>query len=136
MTSVFDFSMHPYLFFNKNRTSITHVGLTFDLKYVLYDAYTNKPLFTSLPKEVIQFLSNDVNIPIAISRSVFRINYFNNCIYFDCSDFTSNEQLVKQLLDFMNIKIAAGADVVSPDKNYVLTHDNLTKIMAIQTRFR
>ena len=128
--------MHPYLFFNKDRTSITHVGLTFDSRYVLYDAYTNNPLFTSLPKEVIQFLSNNVNIPIVISRSVFRINYFNICIYFDCSEFTSNEQLVKRLLDFMNIKIEVGTGVVSPDVNYVLTHDNLTKIMAIQTRFR
>ena len=128
--------MHPYLFFNKDCTSITHVGLTFDSKYVLYDAYTKKSLFTSLPKEVIQFLSHNVKIPIGISRSVFIINYFNNCIYFGCSDFALNEQLLKRLFDFMNIKIAVGTDMVSPDKDYVLTHDNLTKIMAIQTRFR
>ena len=128
--------MHPYLFFNKDRTSITHVGLTFDSRYILYDAYTNKPLFTSLPKEVTQFLFHNVKIPIGFSRSVFGINYLNNCIYFDCSDIASNEQLVKRLLDFMNIKIEVGTGVVSPDVNYVLTHDNLTKIMAIQTRFR
>lgn len=33
----------------------------------------------------------------------------------------------------MNIKTDT---IESPDKTYVLTQDNLTKIMAIQTRFR
>ena len=46
------------------------------------------------------------------------------------------QELVKRLLDFMVIKINEGDTIVSPDKSYVLTHDNLTKIMAIQTRFR
>ena len=36
----------------------------------------------------------------------------------------------------MNIPIEDDADIVSPDENYVLTQDNLTKIMGIQTRFR
>ena len=33
----------------------------------------------------------------------------------------------------MNIKTETAE---SPDKTYVLTQDNLTKIMAVQTRFR
>lgn len=41
-----------------------------------------------------------------------------------------------RLLDFMNIKIDQSSQFISPDPTYVLTHDNLTKIMAIQTRFR
>ena len=129
--------MHPYLFFNKDRTSITHVGLFFNSRNILFDAYTNKPLFTSLPKEVTQFLSHNVKIPIGFPRSVSKV--FNICKkinIFYCSDSVSNEELVKRLLDFMNIKIEIGTGIVSPDKDYVLTHDNLTKIMAIQTRFR
>ena len=69
----------------------------------------------------------------------FPKSFFNICKKlnnFYCSDSVSNEELVKRLLDFMNIKIEVGTGIVSPDKDYVLTHDNLTKIMAIQTRFR
>ena len=36
----------------------------------------------------------------------------------------------------MNIPIEDGEEIISPDVNYVLTQDNLTKIMGIQTRFR
>ena len=36
----------------------------------------------------------------------------------------------------MNIPIEDGVEIISPDENYVLTQDNLTKIMGIQTRFR
>lgn len=45
----------------------------------------------------------------------------------------SENELIERLLKFMNIE----TDVIkSPDESYVLTPDNLTKIMAIQTRFR
>lgn len=48
------------------------------------------------------------------------------------SDSSENE-LIATLLGFMNIKTDT---MESPDETYVLTQDNLTKIMAIQTRFR
>ena len=51
---------------------------------------------------------------------------------------SSNEgyTLLKRLVNFMNIPIEDGVEIISPDENYVLTQDNLTKIMGIQTRFR
>ena len=51
---------------------------------------------------------------------------------------SSNEgyTLLKCLVNFMNIPIEDGVEIISPDENYVLTQDNLTKIMGIQTRFR
>ena len=64
--------MHPYLFFNKNRTSITHVGLSLEihgkLGYVIVDTYTRESLGISLSKEVFQFLSQNVKIPIGYNR--------------------------------------------------------------------
>ena len=46
------------------------------------------------------------------------------------------DSFLKQLFHFMNVKVDDESDIVSPDPSYVLTEDNLTKIMGIQTRFR
>ena len=65
--------MHPYLFFNKNRTSITHVGLSFEKKLnlsILVDTYTKKPIGIDISKEVLQFLIYTVKLPVGSSRSV------------------------------------------------------------------
>uniref|UniRef100_A0A1X7U225 AAA+ ATPase domain-containing protein n=1 Tax=Amphimedon queenslandica TaxID=400682 RepID=A0A1X7U225_AMPQE len=110
--------MHSYIFFNKNRTSITHVGLKFEKKgsrIVLQDTYTQKEIKVDITPEMFEFLTKSVKIP------------FQNT-----SDCPENE-LIERLLEFMNIKTDK---IISPDETFVLTQDNLTKIMAIQTRFR
>ncbi len=56
-------------------------------------------------------------------------------MYFDDNCFvrTQTARLIDGLAEFFNIK----TDVIkSPDTGYVLTQDNLTKIMGIQMRFR
>lgn len=134
--------MHPYLFFNKNRTSITHVGLSLEKSVhssTLVDTYTKKPIGINISKEVLQFLMYTVKLPVGSSRSVLQDMSIKEITLHLISFLTLNEnpqELVKRLLDFMVIKINEGDTIVSPDKSYVLTHDNLTKIMAIQTRFR
>lgn len=137
------FSMHPYLFFNKNRTSITHVGLLFcksvNSSLVLVDTYTKKPIGITISKEVLQFLMYTVKLPVSSSRSVLKDIAIKEITIYLISLAMLNEnpqELVRRLLNFMAIKINEGDKIVSPDKSYVLTHDNLTKIMAIQTRFR
>ena len=59
------------------------------------------------------------------------MRYHCNCKLLYCLN--RNISWLKQLADFLNIK----DDVItSPDSSYVLTQDNVTKIMGIQTRFR
>ena len=131
--------MHPYLFFNKNRTSVTHVGLQFERKnseIVLQDTYTQKEIKADIAPELFEFLTKSVKIPLQSTRWVN--NVLNNTISFYllifCSNCSANElDLIERLLEFMNIK---PDEIKSPDETYVLTQDNLTKIMAIQTRFR
>ena len=58
--------MHPYLFFNKNRTSITHVGLQFqkrDFHTVLLDTYTGRVIKDRVEKDLFEFLTKFVRIP-------------------------------------------------------------------------
>ena len=58
--------MHPYLFFNKNRTSITHVGLKLERygsKYCLVDSYTKKRINDTISAELFQFLTSNTRIP-------------------------------------------------------------------------
>ena len=69
--TIFFHSMHPYLFFNKNRTSITHVGLQFERKnsnYSLLDTYTRKAVKINVAPELFTFLTDIVKIPIENAR--------------------------------------------------------------------
>lgn len=63
--------MHPYLFFNKNRTSITHVGLQIGKKNshdVLLDTYTKESIKDDVSPELLEFLKNSVKIPTEQTR--------------------------------------------------------------------
>ena len=63
--------MHPYLFFNKNRTSITHVGLQFGKKNshdVLLDTYTKESVKDDISTELFRFLTKSVKIPTQQTR--------------------------------------------------------------------
>ena len=64
----YSFSMHPYLFFNRDRTSITHVGLQFERKYVLQDTYTQKVVKADIAPELFEFLEKSVKIPLQNTR--------------------------------------------------------------------
>ena len=60
--------MHPYIFFNKNRTSVTYIGFHLSKmnsgNLVLKDDSTNLPIPNlQLTNEVILFLENEANVP-------------------------------------------------------------------------
>ena len=129
------------MFFNKNRKSITHVGLALNgLEVVNEQSFAVSRHFHSIEKnkfsmkvtpEVKRFLSRK-DVPTTFQRLVIQFSIDNCC----CRSNTESSDLFKRLITFMNIPIEDDADIVSPDENYVLTQDNLTKIMGIQTRFR
>ena len=69
------YSMHPYLFFNKNRSSLTHVGLKLDTNYIthkttLVDTHTGKIVNVSATQNVLKFLENESKIPRGRSEYV------------------------------------------------------------------
>ena len=61
-------SVHPYIFFNKNRTSVTHVGFhlskTLGRVQLIADS-SDKPISLELSKEILLFLENEANVPYA-----------------------------------------------------------------------
>ena len=62
--SVFFYSMHPYLFFSNNGTSIFQVGLQLELQSnSLMNTYTKRIVMNCLPPEMLKFLTEYVNIP-------------------------------------------------------------------------
>ncbi|XP_019857803.1 PREDICTED: E3 ubiquitin-protein ligase rnf213-beta-like [Amphimedon queenslandica] len=121
-------NLHPYLFFNKSRKSVTHVGLALNGSEVVNEKSHYQCKFSmKISPEVERFLSVKVNVPQIFQQKIGNV-----------SERSSNEgyMLLKRLVNFMNIPIEDGMEIISPDENYVLTQDNLTKIMGIQTRFR
>lgn len=62
-------SMHPYLFFNKNRASVTHVGMhltkTDRGQIQLKDDYKNEDIPVRASQEVLVFLQKDLKMPLS-----------------------------------------------------------------------
>ena len=61
--------MHPYLFFNKDRYSISHIGLALSKtsgyhKPLIVDSSTGKKINIVTKQEVFSFLENQANVPI------------------------------------------------------------------------
>ena len=76
-------------------------------------------------------------------QSMFDLNNNNTgefiCIYilyFLLNSHLQSKHDLEKLAEFMNIKPNQDKEICSPDETYVLTQDNLTKIMGIQMRFR
>lgn len=62
--------MHPYLFFNKDRSSITHVGLKLQKSSgLIMDSYTNTIISRGISGELLQFFIDKVKIPTEIRYS-------------------------------------------------------------------
>ena len=111
-------STHPYIFFNQDRESITFVGFTVsdqgDLINPSADATENEVLDPSImtPKLYTGLKQNKVN--------------FND----------DSRRWTKPLM-INNISKVMGVNYThDPDESYVLTYDNVIKILAIQMRFR
>ena len=110
----YSISTHPYIFFNQDRESITFVGFTVTEDGDLINPIDNKELEHAImtPKLYRGLLHNKVN--------------FN----YDCKNWKRSD-MINSISKVMGLK-----DALDPDSSYVLTYDNIIKILAIQMRFR
>ncbi len=104
-------STHPYIFFNQDRVSITFVGFTVTPQGHLIDPATQ------------QVLENAIMTPQLYTalKHNFQDNYRN----------WGKAVMIEKISIVMGVKIPH-----DPDESYVLTVDNLIKVLAIQMRFR
>ena len=60
--------MHPYLFFNKDRCSISHIGLALEKTGtqtpIIVDTFTGKKLNIAAEPRVFSFLEFIANVPV------------------------------------------------------------------------
>ncbi len=107
-------STHPYIFFNQDRESITFVGFTVTPQGHLIDPATQQVLENAImtPQLYEGLERNGVN---------FKDNYQN----------WEKEVMIEKISTVIGVKIPQ-----DPDESYVLTVDNLIKVLAIQMRFR
>ena len=107
-------SPHPYIFFNQDRMSITFVGFTVTKNGDLIDP------------------SNRHIIEPAIMNPQLYSGLKHNRVNFE-DDYRTWQKSVM----IEKISTVMGVDYPhDPDESYVLTVDNLIKILAIQMRFR
>lgn len=114
--SFVSYSPHPYIFFNQDRSCITFVGFKVtrngDLidpahsRDVLEQGIMTQQLYTGLKAQGVNFDDDYRN--------------WAKCV------------MIQKILTVMGIE----RDCSDPDSTYVLTVDNLIKILAIQMRFR
>ena len=110
----FPYSYHPYLFFNHDKTSITFVG--FNIK-------ENGNLVDPIKDKVIEPASMNSQLYAGLIRNQV--------------DLSENYQLWDKQTMIQKIGMVMGLRrVKDPDPSYVLTVDNVIKMLAIQMRFR
>ena len=107
------FSVHPYMFFNQDRNTITFIG------------------FNVTPKGDLIHPQNQGVLEEGIMTSQLFDGLKLNGVDF-------SEDYNKWLKEIMVEKLATvmGVGSEDPDPSYVLTIDNFMKILAIQMRFR
>ncbi len=109
-------STHPYIFFNQDRVSITFVGFTVTPQGHLIDPITKDVLENAImtPQLYEGLKHNRVNL---------QDNYRNWV--------KGKAVMIEKISTVMGVEIPQ-----DPDESYVLTVDNLIKVLAIQMRFR
>ena len=108
------FSYHPYLFFNEDSMSITFVG---------FNATRNGDLRDPVKNVVIE--------TAALTRQLY-YGLLHNQV-----DLSENYQTWDKFTMIQKIGMVMGLEwSLDPDPTYVLTVDNVIKIMAIHMRFR
>ena len=107
-------SSHPYIFFNNDRASITFVG---------FRVTQTGNLINPVDMTIIE--------PGIMTPQLYA-GLKQNRVNFD-EDYRawSKEQMITKIATVMGLDF-----VYDPDNSYVLTTDNLIKILAIQMRFR
>ena len=107
------YSSHPYLFFNQGGMNVTFVGFMVSKAGDLIDA-NSSVIEPGLMTPQLQEALKDQEVD-------FEDNY----------KMWSKQKMVEKICNVMGLSM-----VQDPDKSYVLTVDNLMKILAIQMRFR
>ena len=107
-------SYHPYLFFNQDKMSITFVG---------FNAKPNGDLLDPVKNKLIERASLSRQLYSGLKQN--GVNLSEN--YKDWN----KQTMIEKLGRVMGLE-----SVKDPDPSYVLTVDNVIKILAIQMRFR
>ena len=109
------FSPHPYIFFNEDRVTVTFVG---------FNVTRNGNLVSSINKQILESKIMDHRLYDGLkhNRVDFEEDYHS----------WKKPMMIKKL----SIVMCGEEHPHDPDKSYVLTVDNLIKILAIQMRFR
>ena len=104
------------MFFNNDRVSITFVGFNANLNGDLIDPVKNTP---------IEGLEGALNHQLHAGLAQNQVNL------------SENYQLWDKMTMMQKMGLVMGLEYLSdPDPSYVLTVDNVIKILAIQMRFR
>lgn len=108
------YSFHPYIFFNSDGASITFVGFTVTEKGDLNDPRAGRVLER-------QFMSPELHRGLKRQYVDMNDNYL----------LWPKHTMIIKLATVMGIEFS-----MDPDESYVLTSDNVMKILAIHMRFR
>ena len=109
------YSPHPYIFFNQDGETITFVGFTVSKNGDLIDR-NNQIIERAMmaPQLYIGLQHNEVN-------------------FTDDHRLWTKKTMINKISTVMGVRVDYHDD---PDESYVLTVDNVIKILAIQMRFR
>ena len=109
-------SYHPYMFFNHDGISITFVG---------FNANLNGDLIDPVKNARIEGLEGVLDRKLRAGLEQNQVNL------------SENYQLWNKMTMMQKMGFVMGLEYLSdPDPSYVLTVDNVIKILAIQMRFR
>ena len=112
------FSSHPYIFFNQDRTTVTFVG---------FMVTGGGDLIDPIHKGVLE---RNIMTPKLYRGLKYQGVSFDQ----DYREWTKSV-MIQKISTAMGIHVDEGRPY-DPDETYVLTADNLIKILAIQMRFR
>ncbi len=115
MMDFFNCSPHPYLFFNKDKDTVTFVGFMVTKRGDLIDPASKKVIKSAI-------MSSQLYTGLVANRVNFNDDY--RC--------WTPEIMREKISRVMGVDNEQG----DPDNTYVLTVDNVIKILAIQMRFR
>ena len=107
-------SPHPYIFFNNDRVSITFVGFTVNKEGNLINPENQKVIERNIMKSSLYE-----------GLKINQVNFADDHRKWEKSD------MIQKISMVMGV-----CDPTDPDKSYVLTVDNVIKVLAIQMRFR
>jgi hypothetical protein len=120
LISCFNFSAHPYIIFNKDKESLTFVGFKVSADGDLVDPTQEKILERNI-------ITSDLCKWFKRQGVDFNDDY---------SQWTKQDMITKLSTVMVTARQQQFIGLQNLDDSYVLTVDNVTKILAIQMRFR